>query len=255
MKQFPIFKEFVSLLVVILLFTVSIGISFNGIIVNQRKETRQIGETHWISRQVQIEYFRFMSSFDRYALGDASVHKADLERRLDILWSRLPLVLEGEIGEFFAKIGNAHETITDFQRVLGEVELDILQMAPGDSTSRQRVRAAMAPFQTRLRDLVLNTSFATDAERARFTNALRQDYLLLAGSLAGVLVSGSLLIVILIRQVRRARLAEAQAMVARQQAEQANSAKSNFLAHMSHELRTPLVAHVSQEVGLGRSRA
>ena len=34
MKQFPIFKEFVSFVVVILLFTVSIGISFNGIIVN-----------------------------------------------------------------------------------------------------------------------------------------------------------------------------------------------------------------------------
>ena len=102
---------------------------------------------------MQVEYLRFLNTFDRHALGDPSVTKLNMEHRLNLLWSRLPLVVRGEIGTLFGEIEGAHDTIETFEAVLAELEPRILSLVPGDGRGYAEIRSALAPFEARFRDL------------------------------------------------------------------------------------------------------
>ncbi len=59
---------------------------------------------------------------------------------------------------------------------------------------------------------------------------------------APIVAGGTEQTCLVLRDLRRFKTAEAEAMTARRRAEQANEKKSDFLAKMSHEIRTPLNA-------------
>ncbi|MFQ5775755.1 MAG: sensor histidine kinase [Kiloniellaceae bacterium] len=234
--------------VIILLFGVSLAFSFHALLQQQLAQQLKLSDNLWLITQLEVEYLRFLDAFDRFALADPSgeadeaAGRRELRRRLDVLWSRIPLLLTGEEGRQFKSIVDVQDMARDLDAMFRVFEPAIVNIAPGDAeayaTIRERLEAPTRRIHANVR-----RAFVADENETAFRNAeLRQAYVMLAGSLVGILMSGSLFIKFLTRQVSMVKSAEARTREAMYRAEAANHAKTEFLASMSHELRTPLNA-------------
>jgi signal transduction histidine kinase/CheY-like chemotaxis protein len=103
------------------------------------------------------------------------------------------------------------------------------------------------PFGPALHELVDATRRLDSATGPMWLDRDWAAYWEVGWSLAGMLFSGALLVVILIREIhrgdellRKSHTAEAALLLARNAAEQANNAKSRFLVAANHDMRQPL---------------
>ncbi len=247
------FGKYTAFIAIFLVFAISLAFSMHALITHNRAEKGQLANVQWIAANLEFEYERFLNAFNLYAHGDAKTSKAQLELRLDILWSRIPLLLEGKIGAFFGSIEGVQETVRAFQAVLSDLDPQIRGLARDDLATYQALRKDLETYRELIYEVTLASFLTTEAESATYDQGLNNAYLLLVKALIGILLSGSLITIFLVLEVRRAQRAEADALEARHQSEQANRAKSDFLAHMSHELRTPLNAIIGFSTIIERS--
>lgn len=225
-----------------------LAFAFIGFALLQGMELRQerdrysyfMSQTHWASSQLELELTKFLASLDGYTHGDEAVTKDDVILRFDILWSRIPVVLEDHLTEEVRSVAGAPALLEEMAAALARHESAVMELAAGDLAAYREIRAALDAYRQPVRRMIMalfqGEPYQKSLKVLAETQETAQRYQF-AVLLVGLTLIGFLAVEVLVshRQTRLARDTRAAA-------EEANAAKSRFLANMSHELRTPLNA-------------
>lgn len=198
----------------LLVFTSCLLFSFHRIKQQHEVELRDMDASLWMASRAEFELQRLLSTLDRYALGRADVDHAELKRRFEIFWSRLPLLIEGTDSASIQAVegaGAVPAMIAEVERL----EPAVIALQPGDRAAYLGIAKSLESFVVPLlalsRQVKDTVGLNSDAQRA----LQRVLYLEQLGYLIGTLVSGSVLIWLLIGETRHVRRLLAEATTAR----------------------------------------
>lgn len=195
----------------------------------------------WDASQSEAELARFVAAVGRFALGDEGVTAAEVNKRFDILWSRVRLFEQGEVGRRLARYDVERQVIAELHGLLEKHEDTIVNISrPVDPTRIQQMLTEFSAAGEHLRELSLKVLHAEEARLAGVREHVRASARLTwAVSMAALMLALLLIGIMLLETRRYRRMAEESAELAAR-AEAASQAKSRFLTMMSHELRTPM---------------
>ena len=196
---------------------------------------------YWSTSQAEAEHGRFLAALGLFAIGDPNVSATDVNRRFDILWSRIALFSEGQVGRRIREYDGDLNAIALNHATLVKHEAAIVALSHDDPLAlHQRILADFAEAGAQLRALSVLVLAGEERRLAGARDAVRHSARLTwLFSMAALALSLLLMGIMLIETRRFRRMAQESAELATR-AEAASRAKSRFLTMMSHELRTPM---------------
>jgi len=243
------FRRFILPSLTLAIFLVSLIHSFLKTQTVEEGVESQIARTIWLASQTKIEYHRVLIDLQHFVEDDAVIRREDVLDGFAVLRERLLILSEGDEGRLIRR-SLAEEVEIGVRPLLTTLEELQPALAALERTNRaevNRIRAAVTRFGPALSELLDGTR---QLDRHAGSTWLHRDwtaYWEVGWSLAGMLFSGALLVVILIREIhrgdellRKSHAAEAALVMARNAAEHANTAKSRFLVAANHDMRQPL---------------
>jgi PAS domain-containing protein len=182
------------------------GLALYGVqrLSGEREEIRVAHESgSWVIVQAEFELVRFIGALDRFALNSPDVSHDELVSRYDILFSRLPLLIEGPNADLVRPVEGLAATAQQLLATLKSLESSVLNLRPDDGITYQAIRGRVAPFEKPWHDFTLDAMVGGavfyDGERPNQTL-----YLTMVAFL-GLLVSGGVMVAILRQRIREAR--------------------------------------------------
>ena len=167
--------------------------------------------------------------------------------RLELLYSRLNLLQEGDITRLLAEIDVAEELVGQVESHLDAMEAQLRRLERLDAEARSQLISRLEILAGVTERLIIaingHLAEATTLERS----ALQTLYVVLLLLILAMSLAASLVVIFLFRESRdnAAARRELETLsreleVTAQRAESSSRAKSEFLATVSHEIRTPL---------------
>lgn len=195
----------------------------------------------WQSSQLEIEYIRFRESLLVFAQESGNIDSTEVNRRFDILWSRVKLFQAGKSGFKVESQPQLSATLAALQATLEEQEARVTGLpADGDPAMAASLFKVFSKHDAEVRQFnraVMRgeVMFASDLRKSLYS-----DYKTLTWLSGGaVLISLALLAFFATETQRYKRISQVNLELL-ERARSANRAKAAFLSMMSHNLRTPM---------------
>ncbi|MCP5088799.1 MAG: hypothetical protein GY952_18575 [Rhodobacteraceae bacterium] len=203
-----------------------------------REESRE--NLLWSSSQLEIEFFRFQETLARFGLPGFDVDERDVNDRFDILWSRVNLFQQGEVGRRLKSYPETGNTLSSLFVTLQAQENAVVSLKPGDPDTKTRVLAAFRQHEVPLRRFNRDILHGEEKRAAGLREELYDSSAMLAWLSALAVTASVALIYFFGAETRRSQAMASENRRLFQIAQKANQTKSRFLTMMSHELRTPM---------------
>lgn len=174
---------------------------------------------YWNASQARFELERMIGTLDALAAGLDGLTKEDLLARSDIFWSRLPLLYEGDQSRDIVELSNAEITAPEIMDRIDGLSDTLESFSPTNRQAYVELRQVFQSFRQPIQDILLRIHHAHGVGYTTLSRQLDNLYTLHALSLAGVLVSGIILIVLLLRSIKKAEDAQSYANEARSELE------------------------------------
>jgi hypothetical protein len=115
----------------------------------------------WTANQTEIELMRFLSMLDRYEMADPALEPNALQDRFDILWSRIAMAGQGEVGHRLSPDESTAAIFAEILDLMTTHETRILAMKPGDADLARFYKAIFAQCISKLRTVAVETQLGT----------------------------------------------------------------------------------------------
>ncbi len=214
MARFPT-KSHGILIFVVCIFAVSMVQSLRDIQRGQSIAIEVTALDYWNASQARFELERVIGTLDGFAAGIEGITRDDVLDRVDIFWSRLPILYEGDQSRDIVELTNAEVTAPAIMDRIDRLRGSLETLDQTDRDAYVELRQVFQSFQKPIQDIVLRIHHAHGIGYTTLSRQLEHLYTLHSLSLSGALVSGIILIILLVRSIGSSKRAQRSADEAR----------------------------------------
>ena len=190
------------LAVVALVFAVALFVSLKNLNDLQTEITNvPLAQGVWATSQGEGQLLRLLDSLQAYRRGAPAVDEEAVLTRLDIVWSRIAVFESGDVGAYAMAYDDFEPTIKAFKSALEKVDGLFERLSPETAGQAYEI---LRPFVKPLHGILI--AVAQEATRTRAAEKARAHDVLtyLMASILVVLVCGTIMVVLLVRQTMQA---------------------------------------------------
>lgn len=152
--------------------------------------------------QVKLELRRFYDSLSLYRAAPGPQHFDEVNKRYNLLWSRFPVLMEGEDGKRIRNVENAENTLVKAFETVKSLDDSIVNRLATEPEYSTQIQQTLLPEIDALDGLALQNFYRTNAiinSNDSRVISLQQQLILL---MSGIIFIGIMLLLMIIRESR-----------------------------------------------------
>src|SRR5918996_1543059 len=139
-------RGYSALALALLIFTTSVALSSYKIQQEYHRLNQKFIPNLWVAAQTELEFYRLRDALHLYIREDSPYQIDQIAKRLHILMSRLPLMLQGSESNHVRAVEGAVTLIENFRDTLDALEPRILSLRKGDGATYLAIQNRLEPF-------------------------------------------------------------------------------------------------------------
>jgi PAS domain S-box-containing protein len=189
---------------VIVILVVTISHALYRLLQSQDVAYRSPLSTMWVTSQAEYELQRLLSALDVFAQPHSDMRGEVLLERYEIFWSQVLVLRQGRYAPSLTRDHDARRVIDGIITTLEELEPTVLRLAEGNREEYVELRMGLSMWVVPLHEMVVGTMQTEEARIYEEQQQIRTIHWALIANIVGIMLSGSLLILLLLRESRRA---------------------------------------------------